>query len=155
MQDSARFNSLQRISKIGILAESELFRTYDFSKKLSENFGVPKDNFDIVLYNNEYGPNSMDEHQSFTEKDFGMFGKVKSDRIKKIVNSKYDLLVDYCANDNVFAKVICNRSKSKLIAGFENNEFQLYDISIKLEGNKIDTFNEELTKYLQILNLLG
>ncbi len=150
-----RDSSLEKIKKIGILAEVDLFKTYDFTRKLSENFGVAKNNFDVLLCNNDYGQDSLDNYLSFSEKDFGLSGKVKSENLKKFIDNRYDLLIDYCNNDNVFARIICLKTNARLIAGFENEEFNMYDISIKLENNRIDTFNEELTKYLQILNLLN
>lgn len=148
-----QISSLNKIEKIGILAEVELFKTYDFTRKLSENFKVDKNKFEVFLYENDYGQDSLDQYMSFSEKDFGLFGKVKSENAKKIINNEYDLLIDYCSYDNIYSKVICFTSNSKLIAGFKNEEFDIYDISIKLESNRIDTFNEELTKYLRILNL--
>ncbi|MCF6296622.1 MAG: hypothetical protein L3J08_01330 [Flavobacteriaceae bacterium] len=153
-RDSNRINSLRKIEKIIILAESDLLKTYDFTKKLSENFGISKRNFDVLLYNNEYGEGSLDEYMSFTEKDFSFSCKIKNAKLKKIITNKYDLLIDYSPSGNVFAQVVCFYVNSVLKAGFENEEFDMYDISIKLESNKVDTFNEELTKYLQILNLL-
>lgn len=148
-----QMSSLNKIEKVGILAEVELFKTYDFSRKLSENFGVKRNDFDIFLYQNDYGQDSMDQYESFSEKDFGLYGKIKSKNAKKIIENEYDLLIDYCNEDNIFSKVLCFSSNSKLIAGFKNEKFDIYDISIKLENNRIDTFNEELTKYLKILNL--
>ncbi len=147
-------NSTLRIQKVGILAEVELFKTYDFTKKISEDFKIHKKDFDIFLYDNDYGEGSLDMYQSFSEKDFGMRGKMKSEQIRKFAQYEYDLLIDYCGIENVYSKIICLESKSKLKAGFKNDDYDLYDIAIDLEGNRIDTFNEELTKYLTILKLI-
>ena len=43
---------LHKITKVGILAESDLFQTYDFTRNLSSNFGLDKNSFNIILYRN-------------------------------------------------------------------------------------------------------
>ncbi len=146
--------SLKKIHKIGVLAEAELFKTYDFTKKLSENLGVNLNYFNIILFQNVKANKLMDSYDSFTEKDFGMYGKIKNVSLNSFVESKFDLLINYSSVDNVFSHVVCLRSNAKIKASFKNEEFNFYDIAIDIKGNKIDTFNEELTKYLHILELL-
>jgi uncharacterized membrane protein len=145
---------LQKITKVGILAESELFQTYDFTKSLSVNFGLDIENFEIILYQNSKINDNLNNYGHFSEKDFSMFGKMTGEDLKKFVAKKFDLLINYCTHEDVFSEVLCVKSKAKLVAGFKNKTYDNYDISISIESNKIDTFNEELTKYLQILKVL-
>jgi len=147
-------DSLHKISKVGILAESDLFETYDFTKNLSTNFGLDKNDFDIILYQNSKRIENLDNYHYFSEKDFGMFGNILGNDLKKFMNTKFDLLINYCTHEDIFSEMLCIKSKAKLVAGFKNETYDNYDISIKIESNKIDTFNEELTKYLQIFKVL-
>ena len=71
------------------------------------------------------------------------------------VDSNYDLLINYCSSDSIYVSLVAVRSKAKFKVGFANETLQdLYDFMISVEGNKIDVFNDELAKYLQILDLL-
>ena len=145
---------LRKINKVGILAESELFQTYDFTKSLSVNFGLDIENFEIILYQNSKINDNLINYGHFSEKDFSMFGKMAGEDLKKFAAKKFDLLINYCTHEDVFSEVLCVKSKAKLVAGFKSKTYDNYDISINIESNKIDTFNEELTKYLQILKVL-
>lgn len=147
--------SKKKIYKVGILAEQDLFNTYDFRKKLSENFRIPATDFKILLYQKGKYVESLQDLEPFSIKDFGFFGKIKCENVKNFTENNFDLLINYCAQDNVMAQVVSFQSKAILKAGIHLEEFNLYDISIRVEANKIDTFNMELTKYLQILNLLN
>ena len=147
-------DTLDKISKVGILAESDLFQTYDFTRNLSSNFGLELNNFDIILYQNSKMREIMEDYSYFSEKDFSLFGKIGGKDLKDFVDTKFDLLINYCTQEDVFSEYVCVKSKAKLVAGFKNKTYDNYDISIKIESNKIDTFNEELTKYLQIFKVL-
>ncbi len=143
-----------KIQSVGILAESKLFEAYDFTKKLGDNFGLKPEDFKILLYENPDEDNININYPGFFETDFGLFGKIKSDEVKNFANTKFDLLINYCASDNLFANILILRTKACLNAGFYNEKDEFYDIAIKVSSNKIDTFNEELIKYLNILRLL-
>ena len=145
---------LQKISRVGILAESDLFQTYDFTRNLGSNFGLDENSFDIILYRKSKINEELSNCSYFSEKDFSMFGKIVGEDLKKFVNKNFDLLINYCTHEDVFSEVLCVKSKAKLVAGFKSKTYDNYDISINIESNKIDTFNEELTKYLQILKVL-
>jgi len=149
-----KIDSLQKISKVGILAESDLFQTYDFTKNLSTNFGLDLNNFEIILYQNTKMKENLGDYSYFSEKDFSMFGKISGNDLKRFVDTKFDLLINYCTHEDLFTEIVCVQSKANLVAGFKNKTYDNYDISINIESNKIDTFNEELTKYLQIFKVL-
>jgi hypothetical protein len=142
------------IYKVGILAEEDLFNTYDFRKELSENFKIPANDFKILLFQKRKNIESLHDLEYFSFDDFGFFGKIKGENVKDFTQNNFDLLINYCAQDNILALVASFQSNAILKAGFKMEEFNLYDISISVEVNKIDTFNAELTKYLQILNLI-
>lgn len=149
-----KLDTLRKISKVGILAETDLFQTYDFTKNLSTNLGLDTNDFNIILYENSKIIENLGNYLYFSEKDFGMFGKISGKDLKNFVGTEFDLLINYCTHEDVFSEMVCIKSKAKLVAGFKSKTYDNYDISIKIESNKIDTFNEELTKYLQILKVL-
>ncbi len=146
--------SKKEIKKVGILANEDLFKTYDFRKKLAENFGIKTDDFTIILYQKVKNVTLSQEFETFCDKDFGMNAKIKGDTVQNFVQKKFDLLINYCNEENIMAQVASFHSKAILKAGFNSEELNFYDISIQIDSNKIDTFNAELTKYLQILKLI-
>ncbi len=146
--------TIDKIKRVGVLARADLFKTYDFTKKLIDEIGLREHAIEVALLD-ELEPNKTIEiYNVYTNKSFGMYGKIKDNSLKKFVDTKFDLLINYCGPDDIFALVICFKSKASIKAGFEYENFNFNDISIKIAGNKIDTFNDELIKYLGILNLI-
>jgi hypothetical protein len=146
--------SIDKIKSVGVLARADLFKTYDFTDKLIEEIGLRNNTIEVALFD-ELKPNETIEiYNVYTGKAFGMYGKIKDNRLKNFVDTEFDLLINYCDSDCIFGHVTGFKSKAIIKAGFELDDSSYYDISIKVSGNKIDTFNDELVKYLNILNLL-
>ncbi len=143
------------IETIGILADSRLFGSYDISRNLSQKLNMPHKKFEIIIFENLKDDFVSQHYNTFSEKDFGMYGKIKTQNVLGFVDTKYDLLINYCNSDSVFSTIVAMRSKAKFKVGFADEQLQdLYDFMIVIEGNKIDVFNDELAKYLQILELI-
>lgn len=142
------------IKRVGILAESSLILTYDFTKRLSEGMNLETEDLKVYLFNSNEKEEVNESYRSCNEKDFGLFGKIKSEGLNKFVSLDFDLLINYCDPMLLFPKVIMLKSVAKLRAGFENESNFFNDISINVPSNDIDGFNKELIKYLDILKLL-
>jgi len=145
----------EKINTIGVLADSRLFGSYDLSRNLSQKLNLPHKNLEIIIFENLKDDFVTQHYNTFTEKDFGIYGKIKAQNVLGFVESPYDLLINYCSYDSIFANIVTIRSKAKFKVGFAHESLQdIYDFMISVEGNKIDIFNDELAKYLQILKLL-
>lgn len=145
----------RKIQTVGIIAEAKLFEAYDFTKKLGENLGLMPKDLNVLLYENVELNNEKNIYPVFSDNDFGLYGKIKKEEIKDFADTKFDLLINYCSSDNLFTKVLVLRSKAILKSAFYSENDEFYSITIKITGNKIDTFNEELAKYLNILQLIN
>ena len=144
-----------KVETIGVLADSRLFGSYDISRNLSQKLKMPHKNFEIIIFENFKDDFVSQHYNTFSEKDFGMYGKIKTQNAIGFIDTDYDLLINYCGRESVFTTIIAMRSKAKFKVGFADKELQdLYDFMINIEGNKIDVFNDELAKYLQILNFI-
>ena len=116
---------------------------------------MPHKNLEIIIFENLKDDFVTQHYNTFTEKDFGMYGKIKAQNVAGFVDANYDLLINYCGPDSIYATIVAIRSKAKFKVGFANETLQeLYDFMISIDGNKIDVFNDELAKYLKILDLI-
>ena len=145
----------EKIQTVGVLADSRLFGSYDISRNLSQKLNLPHKNLEIIIFENLKDDFVTQHYNTFTEKDFGMYGKIKAQNVAGFVDANYDLLINYCGPDSIYATIVAIRSKAKFKVGFANETLQeLYDFMISIDGNKIDVFNDELAKYLKILDLI-
>ncbi len=144
-----------RIKSVGALADIDLFRNYDFTRKLIESFDLAPNQVQVALIDpSGKNQNTLDAPEAFSEESFGLYGKIKNATLEEFVDKEFDLLVNYSGSDWVFSQVILARSMARLKAGFEEEGAEWQDIAIRIPGNKMDTFHEELVKYMRIMNLI-
>ena len=145
---------LEQVKSVGVLVEEELFRAYDFTKKLSNDLGVETADIHVVLFQKSPTQKSLDQFEFFSDKSFNFFGKIKDKALKYFIDKKFDILINYCNQDNIYAHIVVLESNAKMKAGFENEHTSFYHLSVNIPDNKINTFNEEIIKYLKILKLI-
>jgi len=145
----------KRIKKVGVLAEVSLFQTYDFRKRLSSQLGIQEEDMMVLLFDPSGKENSLNYSKICSEKSFGLYGSVKAPALVNFLEKKFDLLINYCEADQVYDQVIMVRSLAGLKVGYDHPNNFFNDISIKIKGNQLDTFNAELVKYLELLKLIG
>ena len=143
------------IDTIGVLADSRLFGSYDISRNLSQKLGKPHKDFEIIIFENLKDDFVTQHYNTFSEKDFGMYAKLKAENLKGFVDTRYDLLINYCHPESIHANVIALKSRAKFKVSFADERVaDMYNFTIAVDTNKIDVFNDELAKYLQILELI-
>lgn len=143
-----------KIRSIGIVADVDLFRIYDFTGKLLRDFGLAPNQVQVALLDpsgNERG--SLDAPETFGEESFGLYGKVTNPALEEFLSREFDLLINYSNTDWVFARVVLAHSKARLTAGFDTGSGVRQDITVKVAPNDMDAFHIELVKYLKIMNL--
>jgi len=145
----------ENLSTVGIIADLRLWEAFDFLKDLENHLNLSSDQFKVVLITSEDHKKGDLMYPAFSEKDLGMYGKIKSEEIRSFTDQDFDLLINYSDLENYLTQVLILQSKAKLKAGFFKENIDLYDISIKTNDNKIVVFNEELRKYLRILGFLN
>ncbi len=122
-------------------------------QSISKHLGLTEDNIDVVIFYNKINKDTTCEN-CFSPKDFGWFGKVKSDVLKAVLTKKYDLLINYSKVENIYCKLLVLQCEAALKVGFSEVDTRLYDLMIDCEISDIALFNSELKKYLEILNKL-
>lgn len=87
-----------------------------------------------------------------SERDFGYYGKLKSERLKIILTNRYDLLINYSKVENLYSNILLLQCETAFRVGFAHLDDRFYDLLIDCEPGNIELFNAELIKYLKILN---
>jgi len=143
------------ILRVGVLADSRLFGSYDISRNLSQKFDMPHNRIDILIFENVKDDYVKQHYNTFSDKDFGMYGKIKVPNVADFIEHRFDILINYCNDKSMYTNLVALKSRAKFKIGFADTDLQnIYDFMIAVDGNKIDIFNEELIRYLKILNLI-
>ena len=107
-----------------------------------------------MLFRNTKEEDKAKTYDIISHKDFGFYGNIKGESLRSFVDTEFDILINYCHVDHILSQVASFRSSAALKVSFKNEEFDFYNILLDIEENKIDTFNNELTKYLKILSFI-
>jgi len=89
--------------------------------------------------------------QVISPKDFGWYGKIKSDKLNSILTKKYDLLINYSKIENIYTNILILQCETAFNVGFSHLDKRLYDLLINCKDSDTKLFNKELKKYLAIL----
>jgi len=120
------------------------------SKRIIDELGLVESRVKVITFQIKSSKEKTIEN-NFSEKDFGLFGNFKNVDVKKILNAKFDLLVNY-VTENQYVESLSVTSNAMFKVGFLNNNTLIYDLMIDVDKNDFESFNKELIKYLKILN---
>ena len=142
--------SSEKIKHILVLLDdiSEKDRIY---KDLMVLFNLIEEDIDLIVFQRKAIKNHVLE-EIITPKDFGWYGKIKSDKLKSVLTKKYDLLINYSKVDDLYSNLLLLQCKAAFKTGFAHLDGRFYDLTIDCESSDFDVFNKELKKYLTILN---
>jgi hypothetical protein len=117
---------------------------------LSSMLNLSENEIEIVVFQKK--KNQQNEQMAvFTPKDFGWYGKIKSEMLQTILTKKYDLLINYSKVENIYCNLLLLQCKTNFRVGFAHLNKEFYDLIIKCNYADIELFNSELKKYLAIL----
>jgi hypothetical protein len=129
----------------------------DISKKSAIESGIisllklSKEDVEMLVFKPKASKeNKIDD--IFTSKDFGWYGKIKSESLKSILTNKYDLLINYSKVESLYSNLLILQCKAAFRVGFAHFDNRFYDLLIECKNTDIELFNSELKKYLKILN---
>ena len=146
-------NKPERIVSLGVLVEVDTLKNYDFTRKLIAELGLREEDVKIAVVGPEEAKNEVWEgHKVYGEDSFGMNGRIKSGELENFVRREFDLLIDYTHTPWIYSDLVLVKSKALLKAGFAAHEKDQTDICIEVPVNRIDSFHQELIRYLKIMH---
>jgi hypothetical protein len=141
-----------RIVSLGILAEVNMLKNYDFTRALVNDLGLREEDVKLALVDPEADKTvEWEGYKVYGEDSFGMNARIKSGELENFVRREFDLLIDYTHTPWVFSSVVLWKSNAKLKAGFAKEQTDQTDISIEVPVNRLDDFHQELIRYLKIM----
>ena len=120
-------------------------------KSLLTLVGNANTSFEFVVFQDKTTKKAK-ETGVFTSQDFGWFGNIHSQILKHILLKKYDLLVNYQKEDNVYTNLLLLQCKALFAVGYAHLNKNFYNLLIDCKAKDKGLFDQELKKYLDILN---
>lgn len=112
--------------------------------------GFPNAEINFLFLRNEKEDKSGQFNYSVHSTDFNLTGKLKNDKLSKLLHSEFDMVVDLSEN-SVYLRYILTQIKSTLVIGKINEgEIQVHDLCL----NPSDQKSEFIKTILKQLNHL-
>lgn len=139
-----------KVKSVAILLDNEALVNVVIAN-LTNIFPFQKTDIIVLVYK-EYSKKEEPSPEFFTEKDLGFKASLKSDNLKDFVKNRYDLFINYTKTSNLLTNMVTLLSQADFKAGFSGIDDRLYDIVVSDASFNEAVLNQELKKYLTILN---
>lgn len=145
-----RISSSNKIRSVGILTTNELSYAYNLTQKINEALPNVRN---IHMYSfREFKKSNEISYQHFSAEDVNWKGKITDVSLDSFVENKFDLLVGYYSEKQLYLEFTTLKSEATFKIGFSGVNDQLFDLLIKESPSKVDSFSSEMYKYLTLLN---
>ncbi len=140
------------IESLGIVFNLAEVKDFELFKNISEKIKIHPNNVKIIAFSKEKKDNLNTWDMCFNPNDFGWNGDIKNTELQTFIDKKFDVLISYYSTENLELKLITAKSKAKFKIGNLQTDSRLNDLIIKTNLNEFDVFENEVFKYLTILN---
>ncbi len=141
-----------KIKSLGIIINYDEIEDFKIFDGLVSRLGLEKKNVNIIAYTKD--PKSLGNslNKCFNSEDFGWGGVIKNEEIEEFLNTSYDLLISYYAEDQLYLKLLTAASQSQIKVGLLQSDARINDIIVHTDIQAVKVFSDEVIKYLTVLN---
>jgi hypothetical protein len=152
LDTSVRHVHQKKIETVGVLLNLDEFKNYDSLRQLLNSIGIKDNKVKFIAYidDDESKPNSWDSF--FNPNDFGWRGKITNTDLQLFIDTEFDALICFYNAEDLELKLVAASSKANFKIGINNSEPRLYDLIINIDTKHLQVFQNELFKYLKVLN---
>lgn len=140
-----------KIESLGVICHLDEVDDLDLFNKLAARLNVQLNKLKIIAFaSNKEMLKSCDN--CYKTSDFNRDGTLKNKELQAFLSTEFDVLISYYQVDIVELKLLTAASKAPLKVGSLQTDERLNDIIIKIEPSEFDVFEDEVFKYLTVLN---
>ncbi|MFD2939271.1 DUF6913 domain-containing protein [Flavobacterium notoginsengisoli] len=139
----------KNVQTIGLLVDESSFNHSETLIKELTLQGIALENIKIVAYSSKFRKKEMYLRPTFGKSHISWNGEITEDFLYEFVNSKFDLLLSYYNEENIFLMMLTDRSKAKFKVGFASVDNNLNRLMINTELENYKLFVSELFRYLK------
>lgn len=138
------------IKTVGIIINADEMHNFDTVVKQLQI----EANVHVLCYHKDFKKTRTVNYPVFYQKDFGWKGKPQGKDLKQFFDTSFDVLISYYNNNIVPLQLVSGLHKADFKIGIEGCDQKIHDLIIQTKKEEVQTFVEELHKYLHILNKL-
>ncbi|GGG42955.1 DUF6913 domain-containing protein [Bizionia arctica] len=147
------FNN-NKIESLGVILNAEETTDFEAIETFAKTLNLSPNKLKIIAFTELTKEITCTWENCFNPKDFTWNGKINNLELKSFLDTKFDLLISYYANDVSELKYLTSASNAHFKVGIFQKDSRLNDLIIKTDFNNLEAFKVELKKYLTVLNKL-
>lgn len=140
------------IKSLGVILDFDEFNDFNAFNVLASRLKVHSNRIKVIAFTSDVKNKANAWDVCFNPKDFGWNGDIKNIELQTFLDENFDVLISYYSNDILELKLMTAMSKSQLKIGILQTDSRLNDLIIKTKVKEIKVFENEVFKYLNILN---
>lgn len=141
----------ENIREIGVLADLDILENTDSLEKLPAALGLPQAKLNILGYIHKKTENREYPVHVFCRKDVNNYGKITGASLSEFVGRKYDILINYYAEDKYPLKLASAYCKTSLKVGFATIDKDSNDLILNCDIQNSQLFTQLLKTYLKVI----
>ncbi len=142
------------IHLVAVIVDLEQFPKTEVFEEFVTLFKLRPNAVKVMGYKKEYDQNSPYATPVFSEKDLGWNGHIENGYAMEFLSREYDVLINYYNEKNIMLQLMTLKTNARIKVGFSTVDKTYNDIILDCPLQDFDTFKNEVTKYLNVLNEL-
>ena len=152
LQKSKDANSVNSLGEgVGLLVNIHEFQDLEKLRELMKRVSESVCNT-LIFYSEEKAQIDVGNAIVLSKKDFTFSGSLKNSKIQEFVSKPFTVLIGYYHTENVFLDFVSAQSKALFKVGISSDLSEFNDLTIKSKLEDVKQFENELLKYLKLLN---
>ncbi|MGC6430474.1 MAG: DUF6913 domain-containing protein [Jejuia sp.] len=141
-----------KIKSLGVILNFDEIDDFNVFNVLASQLKIHTNKLKVIAYTADLKSHGNSWDSCFNEKDFGWNGDVKNIELQTFLDEPFDVLISYYTEPFLELKLLTAASKSQFKIGILQADERLNDLIIKTNIGDISLFNNEVLKYLTVLN---
>lgn len=141
-----------KIKSLGVILNFDEIEDFNAFNVLASRLKVHANRIKVIAYTTDLKSHGNSWDACFNAKDFGWNGEVKNVELQTFLDASFDVLISYYTEEHLELKLLTALSKSKIKIGLLQSDDRLNDIIIKTKIKDLKIFEDEVVKYLKVLN---
>jgi hypothetical protein len=141
-----------KVESLGIIVNMDETDDFNLFKPIVTKLKIHPNNFKVVGFSKNKKDNLNTWDVCFNEKDFGWKGEIKNVELQSFLDKKFDVLISYYLTEDLELKLMTAASQANFKIGILQSDERLNDLIIKTKIKEFNVFENEVFKYITILN---
>lgn len=149
-RDLSQLNS--KLRTLGFLVDESVVPDFERLYDSFKTFGLMPKNVQVFTYIEVKKKLPSLRQNQIDNKDFNWKGEINNQNALEFLETPFDMLVTLYRGSHELLDLLVSKSKAKFKVGSENSDPRLFDLLIRVPAHDLRAFEEELKKYVTILN---